>query len=320
MRHSTGYRSGVWGAIALLCALFYPFQAPAWADAPPVLVPIISFAGNWVSTETYGPGIVVRYHGQTYLSLRRSRYVVPSSDTADWAVLDSQGARGPSGPPGMAGAPGPAGPQGAVGPSGPNGLSGPPGASGPPGSAGPKGPQGPMGPPGPTGPAGAAGPPGVAGPRGPSGPAGPQGPPGITGVITIRDVNSVFVAVPVNGQYQREVSGQPFYLSGSVTSAGLGQTDLTRFQFFHMAANCADPRLVGGNNTLYIVGSTGYYTLNAVTEAPLSVENFTAGQDVTQPGQCVNLNPASTFYSVGPVSTVSISSWGLTPPFSLHVE
>ena len=74
MRHSTGYRIGARGAIALalLCAFAYTFQAPARAETPPVLVPIISFAGNWVSTETYGPGIVVRYHGQTYLKIGRA--------------------------------------------------------------------------------------------------------------------------------------------------------------------------------------------------------------------------------------------------------
>ena len=320
MRHSTGYRLGARGAIALLCALSCIFQAPARADAPPVLVPIISFAGNWVSTETYGPGIVVRYHGQTYLSLRRSRYVAPSSNTADWAVLDSQGAAGPPGPAGAAGPSGPPGPQGAAGAAGPNGLSGPPGAAGAPGATGPKGPQGPMGPPGPIGPAGAAGVSGVVGPRGPTGPAGPPGPPGITGTITIRDVNSVFVAVPVNGYNLREVSGHPVII-WSITPAGLGQTDLTLFHFFHMTANCTDPRLIYGNdNTLYIIGNTGYHTLNTVTEAPLSEENFTAGQDVTQPGQCVNINPADTFYALGPVSTVDLSSWGLTPPFSWHLE
>jgi hypothetical protein len=177
-----------------------------------------------------------------------------------------------------------------------------------------------MGPPGPTGRAGAQGIPGIAGPRGPSGPAGPQGPPGITGIITIRDVNSVFVAVPVNGHYLREISGQPFDIP-AILPTGFGQTDLTQFHFFHMTANCADPRLVDGtNNTLYIIGNTGYYTLNTTTEAPLSIESFSAGQDVTQPGQCTNQNQASTFYPLGPVHTVAISSWGLTPPFSWHLE
>jgi hypothetical protein len=315
MRHSAGYRIGAKAALAFLFTFCCTFLARA--DTPPVLVPIISFAGNWISTETYRPGIVVRYHGQTYLSLRRSRYVPPSGNTTDWAVLDSQGARGPAGPPGVAGPRGLAGPQGAAGPAGPKGLSGPPGVVGMPGASGPKGPQGPMGPPGPTGPAGAAGAPGIAGPRGPSGPVGPQGSPGITGIVTVRDANSVFVAVPVNGHFLREISGQPFII-WSIIPAGLGPTNPETFQFFHLAANCTDPRLIYGNDTLYIFGNTGYYTLTTTNEVPLSVESFTTGQDVTQPGKCFNINPGP--YPLGPVSTVDISSWGLIPPFSWHLE
>src|SRR4051794_2922517 len=115
MRHSAGYRIGAKIVLALLYTFCCSFPALARAATPPVLVPILSFAGNWVSTETYRAGIVVRYHGQTYLSLRRSRYVPPSTNTSDWAVLDSRGARGPVGPQGVAGPPGPAGPQGAMG-------------------------------------------------------------------------------------------------------------------------------------------------------------------------------------------------------------
>jgi hypothetical protein len=138
--------------------------------------------------------------------------------------------------------------------------------------------------------------------------------------VTVRDANSIFVAVPVNGHFLRELSGLPFTI-WAITPAGFGQTDPTQFHFYHMTANCAGPRLVYGNdNTLYIIGNTGYYTLSPSTEAPLSMEDFTAGQDVTQPGQCVNLNPPSTFFQLGPVSTVDISSWGLTPPFSWQVE
>lgn len=320
MRHSTSGRIGAWVAIALLYTLLDTWHTPARAAPPPTLVPIVSFAGTWISTATYGRGVVVRYRGQTYLSLRRSRDATPASNTMDWVVLDSQGAAGPPGPGGAAGPPGPAGAQGAAGPTGPAGLSGPPGGSGPPGAAGPKGPQGPMGPRGASGPAGAAGAPGVAGAHGPTGAAGPQGPPGITGIVTLRDANSVLVGVPQNGSFQRELSGQPFDLPPPVTPTGLGQSDETRFQFFHLSANCAGPRLVQGPQSLSIIGNTGYYTINATVQTPLSVENFNAGQDLSQPGQCANLTPATTSYSIGPLSTVDISSWGLTPPFSWHLE
>jgi hypothetical protein len=137
--------------------------------------------------------------------------------------------------------------------------------------------------------------------------------------MTIRDANSKFVAVPVNGGYLREISGQAFKI-WSIEPSGLGQTDLTHFQFLHEAANCADQRLIYGNDdTLYIIGNTGYYTLNPATETVLSIENFAAGQDVTQPGQCVNIT-GTDFIQLGPVSTVDISSWALTPPFSWHLE
>jgi hypothetical protein len=319
MRHSSGGRIGAWVAMSLLYTVVDTLPTPARAGTAPTLVPIVSLAGNWVSTATYSRGIVVRYRGQTYLSLRRSRDVAPSTNTADWVVLDSRGAAGPPGPAGAAGPPGPAGARGAAGPTGPNGLSGSPGASGPPGAAGPKGPQGPMGPRGASGPAGAAGAPGVAGSRGPTGAAGPQGPVGITGIVTVRDANSVLVAVPQNGQFQREVGGQPFYLP-SVTETGLGESDETLFQFYHLAADCAGPRLVTGPPWIYIFGNTGYYTTNATEQVPLSWETFTAGQDLTKPGQCFNQHPFTNPFIIGPLNTVDISSWGLTPPFSWHLE
>jgi len=317
MRHSIGYRIGVWVAIALLSTLSLIFQTPARAATSHTSMPIVAFAGQWVATQTYAPGIVVRYNGATYLSLKHSRSVRPSSNAMDWAVLDSPGAAGPTGPAGAAGPAGPAGPQGAAGPAGPNGLSGPPGAAGPPGAPGAKGPQGPIGHTGPSGPVGTSGPAGSAGARGPSGPAGSQGSPGITGTLTLRDVNSVLVAVPVNGQWQREVSGETFYIQAPVSSAGLGQSNIAAFTFWHVQANCAGPRLTLGQNDLFIFGNTAYFTLSWSTQTTASVELFTAGQDVAQPGQCVNVQNIS---PVGLVSTVSVSSWGVTPPFSWHLE
>jgi hypothetical protein len=176
-----------------------------------------------------------------------------------------------------------------------------------------------MGPRGASGPAGAAGAPGVAGSRGPTGAAGPQGPPGITGIVTVRDANSVLVAVPQNGQFQREIGGQPFYLP-SVTPTGIGRSDETRFQFFHLSANCAGARLILGQPWVLIFGNTGYYTTSATLQVPASEETFTDGQDLTQPGQCVTLSPSPNTYLIGPVSTVDISSWGLTPPFTWHLD
>ena len=135
--------------------------------------------------------------------------------------------------------------------------------------------------------------------------------------MTVRDANSVFVAVPVNGHFLREISGQP-YIIWSILPSGLGQTDPETFQFFHLTANCTDARLLYGNGTVYIFGNTGYYTPTTRDVVPLSAESFTTGQDVSQPGQCTNFNAG--LYPLGAVSTVDISSWGLTPPFSWHLE
>src|SRR6185312_11001401 len=82
MRHSSGGRIGAWVAMSLLYTVVDTLPTPARAGTAPTLVPIVSLAGNWVSTATYSRGIVVRYRGQTYLSLRRSRDVAPSTNTA----------------------------------------------------------------------------------------------------------------------------------------------------------------------------------------------------------------------------------------------
>jgi hypothetical protein len=143
---------------------------------------------------------------------------------------------------------------------------------------------------------------------------GSAGPAGVTGTLTIRDANSVLVAVPVDGGYAREVNGQGLGFETNITTAGLGQSPSYSFTFYHLAAHCAGPRLVQGPGGLLIWGNTGYYTTTqaASLQTPLSVETFTTGQDPSQPGQCGTVN-----YSVeiGPVYTVDVSSWGLTPPF-----
>jgi Collagen triple helix repeat (20 copies) len=314
MRHLAGGCIVTCVTSAILGGLF---SGTARAEERPPLIPIIAFAGDWVATERYIPGMVVRYHGTTYLSLERSHYTAPPTDKHAWVLLDSPGAAGAPGPVGPAGAAGPAGPEGADGAVGPAGPAGPAGLAGAAGASGPKGPQGVAGPKGATGRAGANGPSGATGPAGLTGPAGPAGPAGITGVLTLRDANSVLVAVPQNGSFMREVDGQALTLEGEPTPAGLGQS--TPLVLYHLAANCAGPRYVQGPNELFILGTTGYYTTTqaASLQSPLSAETFTTGQDASQPGACSAIN-----YSVqiGPASTVNISSWGLTPPFQLTLN
>jgi hypothetical protein len=315
MSHASGYR--IWVATTLGCCFSWIFSLPVHADIPHGVVPILAFGGSWTSTQTYHAGTVVRYSGQTYLSLRRNRDIAPPKSTLDWALLDSRGAPGATGPPGPAGQQGPSGPPGPPGAAGPNGLNGPPGPSGRQGPPGIKGPRGPLGPPGPTGVPGVTGQPGVPGPLGPTGPAGPQGRQGITGTLTVRDANSVLVAVPFNGQYGREINGAEVRLR--VTPTGFGQTPVPELLFYHAAPDCLGPRLLTGPNVLFIVGNTGYYAAATTGVDPQSRETFTEGQDVSQPGQCVNGSP-NIFDQLGPVTTVDISSWGLRPPFAWHLE
>ena len=310
MRHL----AGCWIAASVATASLGCLSASAArGEERPTLIPIIAFAGNWVATERYIPGTVVRFRGATYLSLERSQYTAPSTNKHAWVLLDSPGAAGPEGPVGPAGAAGPAGPEGAAGAVGPAGSVGPPGPAGAAGAAGPKGPQGVAGPRGATGAAGPGGTPGATGPVGPTGPTGPAGPAGITGTLTVRDANSVLVAVPINGGYAREVNGQELGIT-NLSPTGIGQSPAAAMVFYHLAANCAGPRLVQGSGALLIWGNTGYYTTTqeASTQSPLSAETFTTGQDASQPGHCGTINFS---IEIGPVSTVDISSWGLTPPF-----
>ena len=315
MRHWIDYRIAVLAAVA--CSLAVALE-PTPARAHSFEVPISGFAGEWLSTQTYEPGIVVRYQGASYLSLRRSSHIAPVTSKLDWALLDAPGAAGAAG---SAGPTGPAGPPGPAGAPGPTGSTGPIGGTGPTGAAGARGPTGPPGPTGTAGPPGTvgpAGPNGLQGPKGPVGPTGPQGPRGRADTITVRDANDVFVAA-VAGGFFRTVDGYSLGIQGQVTPAGLPQNDPSVFSFYHLAPNCAGPRLIIGSNELFIFGNTGYYTTSATTQTVASREDFTSGQDITQPGTC---SPAgsSTSYDIGPITTVDIAAWGLVPPFSMQVN
>jgi Collagen triple helix repeat (20 copies) len=315
MRHWIDYRIAMLAVIA--CSLAMAL-APTPARALSFEVPIIGFAGDWISTQSYEPGFVVRYKGASYLSLRRSSHTAPATSKLDWALLDAPGAagtEGSAGPTGPTGPPGPAGAAGPTGSGGPIGATGPTGPPGAPGPAGPSGPSGAVGPPGTTGP---AGPSGLPGPKGPVGPTGPPGPRGLTETITIRDANNVFVAATAGDNFYRNVDGETLLIEGSVTPAGLPQDGYPNFAFYHLAPNCAGPRLIIGPNTLVIFGDTGYYSTSATLQGPASQETFTSGQDVSQPGTCGSIS--NTFYDIGPITTIDIAAWGLVPPFFMQVD
>lgn len=83
----------------------------------------LSFAGLWSSIGMYTPNQAVSYNGSSYFCLNPvgPSATTPDIDTANWALLASQGATGPQGPTGATGPTGPQGPQGPIGPSGASG-------------------------------------------------------------------------------------------------------------------------------------------------------------------------------------------------------
>jgi hypothetical protein len=313
MRHTLDWRLAAMVTAACLLATMLESTA---ATGNPVHVPIVGFGGEWISTATYPAGLVVRYRGASYLSLRNSSRVAPDTNSSAWVLLDPPGAAGPTGATGSSGPQGPPGTQGAPGPAGASGTVGIPGPPGPPGVPGPTGPQGPRGSVGPVGARGSSGPQGAAGPQGIPGPNGPPGTRGLSETLTIRDANSVFVATPFNGGYQRSISGVAVFVA--LTPAGLQQTDPFRIGFYHLEANCAGPRLMD-SGYLYLAGNTGYYATTGSYVTALSAEGFPNGQDPGQPGQCTE-SSENVFVFAGLAATVDVGAWGLQPPFSLQLN
>lgn len=105
-------------------------QGIAGAVGPAGLI----WEGTWVSGTSYSVNDAVAYGGASYFCYNATSGTTnPALDTANWALLASQGAQGiqgvagPTGPQGEAGA---TGAQGIAGPEGPEGPAGPSGSSG----------------------------------------------------------------------------------------------------------------------------------------------------------------------------------------------
>jgi hypothetical protein len=286
---------------------------------------ITSFAGAWSDSLTYRPGTVVTYQGSSYLCLEKNDRVAPDTNTGDWALLVSPGAKGPAGAAGPAGPQGMQGPQGATGPEGPRGIPGAPGSAGPAGprgATGSPGAAGVVGPMGATGPAGARGAAGLRGPAGPKGPQGPRGPAGLTeagDVPAIVDSVGHFVAYHANlaiAQYG------PDFVQINWEPAGFAQAPSSEFTFFHVASSCAGPRLMLSSDDfttpmIVTTGNLGYYGGSPPTQLTVaSEETFLDGEDVSQPsvhcGAPTDL-PVPAYF--GPVKTIDLNSLGLVPPF-----
>jgi hypothetical protein len=296
-------------------------------------VAIKSFGGAWLGGATYNIGTVVIYQGSSYLCLVRNIGVAPNTNTGDWALLVSAGARGPAGAAGPAGSEGASGPEGAEGPAGPRGVPGPPGARGAAGAKGATGAPGPAGTAGLPGAAGLPGPRGVAGPAGSAGAAGPQGPQGPAGMTEAGDVPVIvdstgkFIASAVYYDYMQ--IGSDFvaifplaYPEGPGTT-GFYNEDSVGFNFYHVEAGCAGPRLMVGYDPIFgnflVQNNIGYYAGGPLLpETVQSVENFLTGEDITQPSthcSTANLPPESPLTVYGTLKTVNMSSFGFVPPF-----
>ena len=183
--------------------------------------PVVTFRGDYASSNNYTLSDSVSFAGGTWVSLIAQNHGnTPDQTPSAWSVLV---ARGPAGTPGSTG------PQGTPGPTGSTGAPGPAGTQGPPvhflgvwststpyspgdtvtlagtsyiaialsqsrspdqspavwsilAVAGSPGPVGPSGPTGLQGPTGYPGPQGASGPTGPGGPAGTSGTSGPTGL------------------------------------------------------------------------------------------------------------------------------------------
>jgi hypothetical protein len=288
------------------------------------------FTGEWRSERPYQSGMVVTYHGVTYLCLVGNRHVVPNSSTTDWAALSANAPTGPTGSPGPVGPPGIAGPPGLSGGAGARGLTGPRGPTGP---AGPVGPPGPAGAAGPRGPFGNAGPAGTQGPTGQSGPAGPPGPAGMPGPegtsapghkLVLLDAKGKFVAVS-NVGYFLKVNGT--VVGARFTRSGFIQTPVTQLSFLHSTTDCSGPRysqmlvneFVSG---LMVWGTTGYYASPTLTDfVVFSAEQFAPGDDpAKRASKCLSFPQGISLENTGPLQTIDIRSLGFTPPLALHFQ
>lgn len=162
----------------------------------------MDWRGAWTAAARYATGAVVRFDGQTFVSLiDANQNRSPATEAAAWALLGGASgtvASGAGAPPAAQGAVGdywidtaaqrvygpktasgwPGAATSLVGPQGPTGENGARGATGAVGLIGETGPRGLRGP---TGPVGAQGPQGITGAVGPQGPQGAQGPVGPTG-------------------------------------------------------------------------------------------------------------------------------------------
>ena len=209
---------------------------------------------DFVKLRRYDTSQLPQPNEDGYLAWRTTTAEVVYSKTGVWAPIGA-GAPGPAGPQGPTGNPGPAGPAGPTGPG--SSVPGPPGATGPAGTPGATGPQGPAGATGATGPQGPA-----------STTPGPSGPPGSVYVVvalTAPDPNAPVINPPNGLLWADTSSPDPInnYLDAPSDGATYGRMNATW--------NPALP-IAGGTLTGALVGTTGTFSGNLVSNASVTVD------------------------------------------------
>ncbi len=180
------------------------------------------------------------------------------------------------------------------------GIQGPAGPAGAPGAKGATGAQGP------------AGPAGAPGANGAAGPQGPQGPVGAGAVLVIDSNNNVVGTLIGENKLALNVAERPI-VNASDSGFVLGNPET--ISFFHLAADCSDPRYLATNGFPplgAIYENTVYYAASPFQSAvPVATETITAPQSVSQTGTCSAYSLTLTLELGAPIS----APLNFTPPF-----
>lgn len=155
------------------------------------------------------------------------------------------------------------------------------------------------------------GPQGPQGNPGPQGPAGPQGPPGV-GTMPLRVVDSLGNEVGLydSGLAIRRDENLTTWISLQVSQEGFVQGGSG---FGYTTSDCTGTAYVGGTtlsqlvDPVYVVGDTVYQPTGSIQTRTLN-----SSQNPGQPCEVGTFMQA-----VRPTTTYPVSSFGLTPPFTL---
>ena len=194
----------------------------------------VSFAGGWVTSQSYAVGSAVSYGGASYIATAANSGREPDVSPAYWGLLVASGSVGATGLIGATGLQGPSGYPGATGSQGSTGLQG------------------------------VVGPVGVTGSVGSTGVAGPVGATGATGAAGI-----VYVGTYLPGT-SYGVGAVVTYLGSSYVSLvanNLGQTPGLSSGSWAMLVQAGTNGLVGVTGATGAVGSTGTAGLVGATGA-----------------------------------------------------